>query len=152
MHQPSPRAVVILLVEDDPGDQELTRRAFEESKIGNDLRIVENGQEALDYLQRRGEYADEKMSPCPSLILLDLNMPKMDGKEFLAQFGSDPNIRRIPVVVLTTSKQDEDVIRSYDLGVNSYISKPVRMEQFIDVIKALESYWFELVLLPPTRG
>ena len=144
------KPAVILLVEDDPGDQELTRRAFEDSKIRNELYTAENGQEALDYLYRRGKFADAKSSPRPHLILLDLNMPKMDGKEFLVEIGSDPDLKRIPVVMLTTSKQHEDVLRSYDLGVSSYISKPVCLEQFINVIKTLEAYWFELVLLPTT--
>ncbi|MDH3214879.1 MAG: response regulator [Candidatus Krumholzibacteria bacterium] len=150
MHQYKDQPVVILLVEDDPGDQELTRRAFKESKIHSDLYIAENGEEALDYLHRQGKYQDAEISPWPHLILLDLNMPKINGKEFLVELRSDRLLRRIPVVVLTTSKHEEDVLRSYDLGVNSYITKPASMDEFVRLINTLESYWFELVQLPPS--
>jgi len=129
----------------------LTRRALEQSRIRNELYIVEDGEEALDYLLRHGKYEDPASSPKPDLMLLDLNMPKMDGKQLLKQMRADPNLRRIPVVALTTSKQEEDIIRTYDLGANSYIIKPVNMDQFINAIKVLKDYWFQIVVLPP-RG
>lgn len=145
------KPAVILLAEDDPGDQELTRRALEQSRIRNELYIVEDGEEALNYLLRRGKYEDPASSPKPDLMLLDLNMPKMDGKQLLEQMRADPNLRRIPVVALTTSKQENDIIRTYDLGANSYIVKPVDMDQFVNAIKVLKDYWFQIVVLPP-RG
>ena len=151
MEQLGGKPAVILLAEDDPGDQELTRRALEQSRIRNELHIVEDGEEALNYLQRRGEYEDPESSPKPDLMLLDLNMPKMDGKQLLEQMRADPNLRRIPVVALTTSKQENDIIRTYDLGANSYIVKPVDMDQFVNAIKVLKDYWFQIVVLPP-RG
>jgi CheY-like chemotaxis protein len=143
------RAAVILLVEDDPGDQELTKRAFKNGKIKNDLRVVNDGEEALDYLHRRGKFADRKSSPRPDLVLLDLNMPKVDGKQVLAEMRSDPDLRTIPVVVLTTSQQESDVLRSYDLGANSYITKPVQASEFTRTLSSLENYWLEVVVLPP---
>jgi CheY-like chemotaxis protein len=145
------KPAVILLAEDDPGDQELTRRALEQSRIRNQLYIVEDGEEALDYLLRRGRYQDPVSSPKPDLMLLDLNMPKMDGKQLLQQMRADPGLRRIPVVALTTSEQENDIIRTYDLGANSYIVKPVDMDQFVNAIKVLKDYWFQIVVLPP-RG
>ena len=143
------RPAVVLLAEDDPGDQELTRRAFEEGNLNSDLHIVENGEEALDYLKHRGRFADPETSPRPDLILLDLNMPKVDGRQALRLIKSDPELRRISVVILTTSQEEEDVIRSYDLGCNSYISKPMDIDEFVSVIRSLETYWFQLVNLPP---
>ena len=151
MEQLKGKPAVILLAEDDPGDQELTRRALEQSLIRNELHIVEDGEEALNYLLRRGKYEDPASSPKPDLMLLDLNMPKMDGKRLLEQMKADPNLRRIPVVALTTSKQENDIIRTYDLGANSYIVKPVDMDQFVSAIKVLKDYWFQIVVLPP-RG
>ncbi|MBI5092030.1 MAG: response regulator [Candidatus Hydrogenedentes bacterium] len=148
MCEPQSRAAVILLVDDDPEDQELTKRALRASKLRNVLMTVDDGEEALDYLYRRGAYAAAKSSPRPDLILLDLNMPKVDGRAVLSQIKSDPSLRRIPVVILTTSSQEEDILRSYDLGVNSYVTKPVRMEGFIRAIQDLEHYWFDLVVLP----
>jgi CheY-like chemotaxis protein len=139
---------VILLVEDDPDDQALTQRAFRASTIRNTVRIVNDGEEALDYLYRRGSFTDPSTSPRPDLILLDLNMPKLDGRAVLARIKDDPHLRRIPTVILTTSSRQEDVARSYDLGVNSYLMKPVRMETFVKTIRDLEHYWFSLVLLP----
>jgi len=129
----------------------LTRRALEQSRIRNELYIVEDGEEALDYLFRRGRYENPASSPKPDLMLLDLNMPKMDGKQLLKQMRADPTLRRIPVVALTTSRQESDIIRTYDLGANSYIVKPVDMDQFINAIKVLKDYWFQIVVLPP-RG
>ncbi len=139
---------VILLVEDDPDDQALTQRAFRASTVRNTVRIVNDGEEALDYLYRRGSFTDPSTSPRPDLILLDLNMPKLDGRAVLAHIKDDPALRRIPTVILTTSSRQEDVARSYDLGVNSYLMKPVRMESFVNAIRDLEHYWFSLVLLP----
>lgn len=129
----------------------MTRRALEQSRIRNELYIVEDGEEALDYLLRRGKYEDPASSPKPDLMFLDLNIPKMDGKQLLKQIRADPNLRRIPVVALTTSKQESDIIRTYDLEANSYIVKPVNMDQFINAIKVLKDYWFQIVVLPP-RG
>ena len=142
------RTAVILLAEDDPDDQELTRRALRGSKLKNVLHIVSDGEEALDYLHQRGPYADPKSAPRPDLILLDLNMPKLDGRAVLEHVKSDSDLRSIAVVVLTTSSQEEDILRSYDLGVNSYITKPVHMEGFVKAIRELEEYWFNLVILP----
>lgn len=142
------RVAVILLVEDDPDDQELTKRAFRGSKLRNQLRIVNDGEAALNYLYRRGEFAEPRKSPRPDLILLDLNMPKLDGRAVLGQIKIDPELRQIPVVILTTSSSDEDVVRSYELGVNSYVPKPVHMDDFVKAIQQLEHYWFELVILP----
>jgi len=143
------KPAVILLAEDDRGDQELTRRALEAGKIRNDLRIVENGEEALAYLFRRGKYKDPVSSPRPDLLLLDLNLPRVDGREVLERVRADAKLRRMAVVVLTTSRQEEDILRSYELGCNSFITKPVAMDQFIRFIQALEEYWFQIVALPP---
>ena len=138
----------ILLVEDDPGDQELTRRALEEDVVHTDLRIVNDGKEALDYLHREGAFSDPENSPRPDLILLDLNMPRVDGRQVLEQVREDPDISRIPVIALTTSDEEEDVLRSYDLGCKSFIKKPVEIDTFIETIRELQHYWFELVTLP----
>jgi CheY-like chemotaxis protein len=143
------KPAVILLAEDDRGDQELTRRALEAGKIRNDLRIVEDGEEALAYLFRRGKYKDPASSPRPDLLLLDLNLPRVDGREVLERVRADSKLRRIAIVVLTTSRQEEDILRSYELGCNSFITKPVDMDQFIRIIQALEEYWFQIVVLPP---
>ena len=138
----------ILLVEDDPGDQELTRRALEEDVVRTDLRIVNDGKEALDYLHREGAFTDPEDSPRPDLILLDLNMPRVDGRQVLEQVRQNPDISRIPVIALTTSDEEEDVLRSYDLGCKSFIKKPVEIDTFIETIRELQHYWFELVTLP----
>jgi len=143
------RPAIILLAEDDLGDQELTKRALEEGKVENELYIVKDGEEALDYLFRRGRYTDPETSPRPDLFLLDLNMPKLDGRQVLEQIRSIHELRNIRVVVLTTSRQEEDITRSYDLGVHSYITKPVDLDQFFNVIRTLEEYWFQIVVLPP---
>jgi CheY-like chemotaxis protein len=143
------KPAVILLVEDDRSDQELTRRALGEGKIRNELRIVEDGEEALAYLFRRGKYKDPTTSPRPDLLLLDLNLPRVDGREVLEQIRADSKLRRMAVVVLTTSRQEEDILRSYELGCNSFITKPVDLNQFMQVIQALEKYWFQIVVLPP---
>ena len=151
MNKGASRNAVILLVEDDPEDQELTRRALRTSKLHNELYVVNDGEEALDYLYRREAYEDPKTSPRPDLILLDLNMPKLDGRAVLERIKSDDKLKSIAVVVLTTSSQEEDILRSYDLGVNSYISKPVRMDGFIKAIQDLERYWLNLVVLSPNN-
>lgn len=147
MAEPS-RSMVILYADDDADDQLLVKEALEESRIKNDLRLVSDGEELMDYLRRRGPYADPATSPRPGLILLDLNMPRKNGREALAEIKSDPELRRIPIVVLTTSKAEEDIYRSYDLGVNSFVSKPVTFAGMIEVMRALGRYWFEIVELP----
>jgi CheY-like chemotaxis protein len=145
-------SVTILMADDDADDRQMTKEAFEESRLLNDLRFVEDGVELLEYLQRRGKYADPKSSPRPGLILLDLNMPKMDGREALKRIKADPELKRIRVVVLTTSKAEEDIYRSYDLSAASYITKPVTFAAMADVIKALGKYWLEIVELPGESG
>ena len=145
-----PELVEILMAEDDPDDRLLTARALREYRLKNNIRFVENGEELLDYLHHRGKYADPALSPTPGLILLDLNMPKMDGRAALAQIKRDPALRKLPVVVLTTSKAEEDILRAYDMGVNSYITKPVTFPGLVEVMKTLSIYWFEIVKLPNT--
>ncbi len=144
------RSVTILLAEDDPGDQELTRRALQIDSLTIDLQIVEDGEETLLYLRREGRFAGHGCAPFPDLILLDLNMPRIGGREVLEAIKDDPRLSRIPVVVLTTSAQDTDIIRSYDLGCNSFIQKPVDMRQFTETVRQLGRYWFEVVTLPST--
>jgi len=143
--------ITILMAEDDPEDRMITQDGFEESKLANELRFVEDGEELMDYLYRRGKYSDPELSPRPGLILLDLNMPRKDGREALAEIKADPSLRSIPVVVLTVSKAEEDILRSYDLGANSYITKPVTFGSLVDALKALSIYWFEIVTLPSRR-
>jgi two-component system response regulator len=142
------KPVTILMADDDPDDRQLTREAFEEAKLANDLRFVEDGVELLDYLNRRGKYTDPASSPRPSIILLDLNMPRKDGREALEEIKSDPRLRTIRVIVLTTSKAEEDILRSYNLSAASYITKPVTFESLVEVIKTLGKYWLEIVELP----
>jgi two-component system response regulator len=149
MIQINDRPAVILLAEDDPGDQELTRRALEEGQHRNELHIVKDGEEALDYLFRRGKYQNPASSPRPDLLLLDLNMPKIDGRQVLQRIRNDASLRRLAVVVLTTSQHEEDIVRTYDLGANSYITKPIELQQFMHVIQALEDYWLQIVVLSP---
>lgn len=143
------RRAVILLVEDDPEDQELSRRALQDDVVRTDLHVVSDGEAALDYLHNRGAFADRRSAPRPDLMLLDLNLPRIDGREVLRQMRADPQLRRIPVVVFTTSRQEEDIIRSYDLGCNSFISKPIAIDEFISTIRHLGAYWLELVTLSP---
>jgi CheY-like chemotaxis protein len=140
--------ITILMADDDSDDRQLTREALEDARLINDIRFVENGEELMDYLHRRGKFAPPAETPRPGLILLDLNMPRKDGREVLKELKQDPELRSIPVVVLTTSKSDEDIYRSYDLGVNSYIVKPVTFEALVDILQTLEKYWFEIVELP----
>jgi CheY-like chemotaxis protein len=142
------QSVTILMADDDADDRLMAKEALDEARLANDLQFVEDGEELMDYLHNRGKYAGNGNSPRPGLILLDLNMPKKDGREALEEIKADPDLKRIPIVVLTTSKADEDIYRTYDLGVNSYITKPVSFEGLADVMKALSNYWFEIVRLP----
>ena len=138
--------IEILLVEDDPGDVRLTREALKEGKVGNNLTVARDGVEALQLLRREGAHAS---APRPDVILLDLNLPRMDGREVLKAIKSDERLRRIPVVVLTTSSADEDVVRSYDLQANCYITKPLDLDQFMRVMRTIGEFWLEIVRLPP---
>lgn len=136
----------ILLVEDNPGDVRLTIEALKEAKVLNQLATVSDGVEALAYLHRQAKYAQ---CTRPDLILLDLNLPKKDGREVLAEIKKDPGLKRIPVVILTTSKAEADILKSYDLHANCYITKPVDLDQFIKVVKSIEDFWLSIVRLPP---
>lgn len=142
----NPHPINILLVEDNPGDARLTIEALKEGKFNNRLIHVSDGVEALAYLRKEGDYLD---AIHPDLILLDLNMPRKDGRETLQEIKTDPDLRRIPVVILTTSKAEEDVFRSYDLHANCYITKPVQLPQFFDVVRNIEDFWMSIVRLPP---
>jgi CheY-like chemotaxis protein len=146
------KMITIVLADDDPDDRQLTEDAFNENRLVNQLKCVEDGEQLMDYLHRRGEYESLRNEPLPGLILLDLNMPRKDGREALKEIKADPNLRRIPIVVLTTSKAEEDIVRSYDLGVNSYITKPVTFKSLVELVKVLGRYWFEVVELPPEEG
>ena len=145
----SKASVVILMADDDADDRELTRDALSESRLINELYFVEDGVQLLDYLHKRGVYGRPGSAPRPGVILLDLNMPRKDGREALREIKSDPDLRTIPVVVLTTSKADQDIAESYDLGANSYITKPVTFEGLLEVVRGLGKYWFDIVELPP---
>ncbi|HKH43459.1 MAG TPA: response regulator [Thermoanaerobaculia bacterium] len=148
MTTPAPKPIVLLMAEDDADDRLLVKDALEESRVLNVLHFVEDGEQLLDYLRRQGRYSDPEASPRPGLILLDLNMPRMDGREALRAIKADPELRRIPVVVMTTSKAEEDIFRSYDLGASSYITKPVTFERLVELMKTLGHYWIEFVELP----
>ena len=141
-------SVTFLLADDDPDDRLLIEKALREYRLRNGMMFVEDGQELLDYLRHRGQYSDPASSPRPGVILLDLNMPRMDGRQALTEIKADPELKSIPVVVLTTSKAEEDVLRSYNLGVNAYISKPVTFQGLAEVMKVLAMFWFEIVKLP----
>ena len=143
--QPSP--VEILLVEDSPADVRLTIEALRDAKVRNNLHVAQDGEEALAFLRREGEHAEAVR---PDLILLDLNLPKKDGREVLEEVKADPQLRRIPVVVLTTSEAEQDILRSYDLHANCYITKPVDLDQFITVVRTIEDFWLTIVKLPPS--
>ena len=143
--------ITILMADDDEDDRRLTQEALAESRLLNQMRFVVNGEEVMDYLRREGKFAPPADAPRPGLLLLDLNMPRKDGRSVLKEIKSDPELRTLPVVVLTTSKADEDVFKSYDLGVNSYIVKPVTFEALVDILQTLEKYWFQIVQLPPTK-
>jgi CheY-like chemotaxis protein len=145
------KATVILMADDDADDRLLAKDALSECQLSNDLHFVENGEELMDYLKHRGKYATAELAPRPSLILLDLNMPRKDGREALREIKSDPELRRIPVVVLTTSKADTDISRIYELGANSFISKPVTFDSLVNVMKVLGRYWIETVELPTKK-
>ena len=140
--------VEILLVEDNPGDYRLTQEALKEGKVFNNLYWAKDGVEALDFLKRRGEHAG---APRPDIILLDLNLPKKDGREVLSEIKRDEQLRAIPVVILTTSKAEEDVLRSYDLHANCYVTKPVDLDKFIVVVQSIDRFWLTVVTLPPVR-
>ena len=142
------KPITILMADDDPDDRQMTQEAFEESHLANDLRFVEDGEQLMDYLNRRGQYADPATSPRPGLILLDLNMPRKDGREALQEIKNDSRFRAIRVVVLTTSKAEEDIVRTYNLSAASYITKPVTFEGLLDVVHTLGKYWLEIVELP----
>lgn len=142
------RPAEFLLVEDNPGDVRLTREALNESKLRNRLNIVGDGVEALAFLRREGKYAS---APRPDLVLLDLNLPRKDGREVLAEIKADPALKRIPVVIITSSEAEQDVLASYDLHVNCYVSKPVDLEQFIKVVRSIETFWLTIVKLPSDR-
>lgn len=142
------KSILFLIADDDEDDRMMAKDALEEARLSNSIRFVEDGEELMDYLRRKGKYADPADSPRPGLILLDLNMPKKDGREALKEIKSDPGLRHIPVVVMTTSKAEEDVLRSYDCGVNSFITKPVSFAGLVDIMKALGRYWFDIVELP----
>jgi CheY-like chemotaxis protein len=146
------KMITILLADDDPDDRKLTQDAFAENRLANILHCVEDGEELMDYLHRRGKYDNLRGESLPGLILLDLNMPRKDGREALKEIKADPELRRIPIVVLTTSKAEEDIIRTYDLGVNSYVTKPVTFKSLVELIKVLGRYWFEVVELPPDES
>lgn len=139
------KPIDILMVEDNPGDVQLTREALDDCKMCNNLHVVEDGEQAMDFLKRISDYSD---SPKPDLIILDLNLPKMDGREVLREIKSDDELKTIPVVVLTTSKSEEDVLKSYKLHANCYITKPIDLEQFIEVVHSIEHFWMGIVALP----
>lgn len=148
----SHKSIVILMADDDADDRLLAKDALTECRITNDLHFVENGEELLDYLRQTGKYASASGNTKPGLILLDLNMPRKDGREALQEIKSDPQLRSIPVVVLTTSRADTDISRIYELGANSFITKPVSFDALVKVMGDLVHYWFELVELPPQRS
>lgn len=146
--KPNPKSITILLADDDPDDRLLVREAFEESHLLNILETVEDGEELMEYLHQRGNYAGK---PMPNLILLDLNMPRKNGMEALEEIKADAALRRIPVVILTTSKAEEDIIRTYDLGVNSFVVKPVTFESLVELVREIGRYWFQIVELPESE-
>jgi CheY-like chemotaxis protein len=138
--------IEVLLVEDNPGDAELTRIALQDSKISINLNVVEDGVEAMAFLRKQDKYAKK---PHPDIVLLDLNLPRKDGREVLAEIKSDKNLKRIPVVVLTTSQSEEDILKAYNLAANCYITKPVDFDQFVKIVQSIENFWFAIVKLPP---
>lgn len=147
---PGAHPITILLADDDPDDRLMAQEAMAESRLTNPLATVQDGEELLEYLKGEGRFAGSP-PPLPGLILLDLNMPRKDGREALREIKGDPRLRRIPVVVLTTSKAEEDILRTYDLGVNSFITKPVTFDQLVEVMRGLGRYWLEIVELPERR-
>jgi two-component system, chemotaxis family, response regulator Rcp1 len=145
----NPKLIEILLVEDNPGDVRLTREALKEEKICNKLHVACDGEEAMAFLRRQNGFAD---APRPDIILLDLNLPKKDGREVLAEIKQDPQLRSIPVVILTTSEAHDDIAKAYDLHSNCYISKPVDLQKFMEIVKRVETFWFSIVKLPGTSS
>lgn len=142
------KSILILIADDDAEDRMLLKEALEENRLKNAIQFVENGEELMEYLQSRGKFTNREKYPLPGLILLDLNMPKKDGREALKEIKEDPQLRFIPVVVLTTSKAEEDIVKTYNLGVSSFITKPVTFVALVEMMKTLSEYWFELVELP----
>lgn len=142
------KTITIVMADDDEDDRIFAQEALEEARLANSIDFVEDGEELMDYLHKRGKYENGNTPNRPGLILLDLNMPRKDGREALKEIKADPNLRQIPVVVLTTSKAQEDIFRTYDLGVSSFITKPVSFEGLVDIMKTLSKYWFEIVSLP----
>ncbi len=142
------RVIEILIADDDAEDTMLIRDALKESRLKNGVQSVEDGEELMQYLRNEGKYSDKKKFPTPGIILLDLNMPKKDGREALKEIKADKNLRSIPIVILTTSKAEEDILKTYNLGVSSFITKPVKFSTMVDVMKTLNKYWFEIVELP----
>jgi len=138
--------VDILLVEDNPGDVRLTKEALKDAKVLNEIYVAKDGVEAMEFLHKQGSCAE---APTPDMILLDLNLPRKDGREVLAEIKKDPQLKHIPVIILTTSKAEEDIIRSYNLHANAYITKPVDLNRFVEIIRTLEEFWFTIVKLPP---
>lgn len=147
MNEADHKTITILMADDDPDDRVLTKDALEENRLANDLHFVEDGEELMDYLHQRGKFSEQN-APFPGLILLDLNMPRKDGREALAEIKAHPKLKHIPVIVLTTSKAEEDIFKTYDLGVSSFITKPVTFEDLVRVTKAIGNYWFGIVKLP----
>lgn len=143
-----PKPIIILVADDDAEDRMLVKEALEESRLVNHVKFVVDGEDLMNYLQSKGKYADAKQNPSPGLILLDLNMPRKDGREALKEIKADPKLRIIPIVVLTTSKAEEDILKTYDLGVSSFITKPVTFSALVDIMRTLGKYWFEIVELP----
>ncbi len=143
------RSIEILLIEDNPGDVDLTKEALQDAKVRNRLHVVDDGAKAVDFLYKRGEYADV---PRPDIILLDLNLPKKDGRQVLEEIKADPQLAEIPVVILTTSQAEEDILRSYQLHANCYITKPVDFKQFMHVVKSIEEFWLTVVKLPKRKS
>jgi two-component system, chemotaxis family, response regulator Rcp1 len=142
------KPIGILLVEDNPGDADLAREALDDNKLHNRLHVVTDGERAMAFLRRQGPYGE---APRPDLILLDLNLPRMDGRQVLAEIKADPDLKRIPVVILTTSRSEEDVLKSYDLHANCYITKPISLDQFMKVVKSIQEFWMSIVVLPPNK-
>jgi CheY-like chemotaxis protein len=140
--------ITIVMADDDADDRLMAREALLEARLANDIVLLEDGEELLDYLRRRGKYAEPARAPRPGLILLDLNMPRKDGREALKEIKADLALRQIPVVVLTNSKADEDICRAYNLGVNSFITKPVTFDALVEIMRTLAQYWFQIVRLP----
>lgn len=146
MNTPAGQPIQILLVEDSPGDVRLTQEVLRDARIANDLHVVGDGEEAMAFLRREGDYSEH---PRPHLVLLDLNLPRKDGREVLADLNADPELKAVPVIVLTTSEAEQDILRSYQLAANAYITKPIDLNEFIAVVRSIENFWLSIVRLPP---